>query len=61
MEKEDLEKNKILRHEMVERRSRGESCMIKNGQIIMKRKGRLQEIEEAGQTYLSFQNGNNMR
>ena len=61
MEKEEFEKNKALRHELVERRNNGENISIKNGRIINKRKNRLVEQDVRGQTYQSFQSGNNIR
>ena len=61
MNKEELERNKLLRTELIERRNNGENLMIKNGQIINKRKNRSETTYYGTQTYQSFQIGNNRR
>ena len=61
MEKEEMERNNKLRNEMMERRNRGENVIIKNGQIVNKRKSGYWVMNSRNQTYQSFQSGNNRR
>ena len=63
MEKEELEKNRTLRRELIQRRNDGENIIIKNGKIIKRRKGMQQNQSRFSmeQTYKSFQVGNNQR
>ena len=67
MNKEEMEKDKKLRNELISLRKTGAEVVIKNGEIIGKRKSRLSIEEEEGymsnhrQTYQSHQMINNRR
>ena len=61
MGKEELERNKNLRYELKDRRSKGQNVSIKNGQIVTKRKSGNERNFAGNQTYQSFQAGNNRR